>query len=128
MYATVKVHVLLRGEQMGAPENSWLSQVMTLAMATFVSVLGILARFAQGAAATGKIEWRSFWIACLTAPALGIMAAGLGSWLGTPWMLNAAIEGFIGFVGPAFVQVFVGRFLDSWIYRSNNPPPQGPLP
>lgn len=101
-----------------ADEGSLASQVANGAWVTFLALLGILARQAHSSAVDGKINWRLLGVACLTAPALGVIAGGLAAWAGVPQFANSAIVALVGFLGPAFVQATAGRLSDLWFKRA----------
>lgn len=95
--------------------DDWLTHAMKMAYFMFLALVGILMRHAHAAATTGKMEWRMFFLACLTAPGLGIIAGGLVDWAGAPPLIQYAIVATIGFLGPAFVHAFVLTVMNKWL-------------
>lgn len=83
--------------------DEWVAAFGKAVTLALVSIAGILMRHAHAAATTGQVQWRLFLIACLTAPAMGVIAGGLAEWMGASGMLLWAIVATIGFLGPPFI-------------------------
>lgn len=68
-----------------------------------VTIAGILMRHAYAADTSGKMEWKKFLLACLTAPALGIISGGVAAGVGATGAMLWAITATVGFLGPLFI-------------------------
>jgi hypothetical protein len=69
-----------------------------------VTVAGILMRHAhQASQPGGKFELKLFLLACLSAPALGVISGGVAEWAGVTGAALWAIVATVGFLGPAIV-------------------------
>lgn len=95
--------------------ETWLAALGKIFYLTVVAIAGILMRHAHAAAVTGQVQWRLFFIACLTAPCLGIISGGIAEWAGAQGATLWAIVATVGFLGPAFIHAAAltlsGRFL-----------------
>lgn len=89
---------------MNTKEQLWLG---------FCAFLGVAARSARWTAQDGKILWRKAIFELLTAPAMGVMAAGIGTWQGVDQTVIGAIAALLGLLGPAALE----SFLDKWLGR-----------
>ena len=83
--------------------EGWAAIAWKMFSLTVVSVAGILMRHAHNAATTGRIQWKMFGLACLTAPALGVISGGISEWAGATGATLWAIVATVGFLGPAFI-------------------------
>lgn len=97
-------------------KESWAAQALNIAYLTFLALLGILARHANTDAT--HINGRALAMACLTAPALGIIAGGVAQWAGVPLFAQSAIVALVGFLGPAFVSATAERISEIWLKKS----------
>jgi hypothetical protein len=83
--------------------EGWIAALGKFFYLTVLAIAGILMRHAHAAASEGQFQTKSFFLACLTAPALGVIAGGLAEHFGASGLLKDAIVAITGFLGPAFV-------------------------
>jgi len=95
--------------------ETWVAALGKIFYLTVVAVAGIMMRHAHAAASNGQFQVKLFLIACLTAPALGVIAGGASEYLGADGLLKDAIVATTGFLGPAFIHATAltisGKFL-----------------
>lgn len=95
--------------------EAWLAAIGKMFYLTVVAIAGILMRHAHAAATTGQMQWKLFFLACLTAPALGVISGGIAEWAGATGATLWAIVATVGFLGPAFIHATAlaisGKFL-----------------
>jgi acetyl-CoA carboxylase beta subunit len=83
--------------------ETWVAALAKIFYLTVVAIAGILMRHAHAAATNGQFQLKIFLIACLTAPALGMIAGGISAYFGVEGPLLWAIVALTGFLGPAFI-------------------------
>lgn len=90
------------------PNYAWLA---------FAAWCGVLARAARWTTAEGKFDWRKAILECLSAPAIGVITAGLARYLSPdmdPMILNA-IAAFFGLIGPAALETLATKWFEKKI-------------
>lgn len=95
--------------------DEWASALGKVFALTVVTIAGILMRHAHAASLSGQMQWKMFGVACLTSPALGVIAGGAAEWAGATGAVLWAIVALTGFLGPAIIHAttltILGRVL-----------------
>lgn len=75
---------------------------------------GVLARAARWTTPEGRFDWRKALFECASAPAIGVITAGIGRYLSPdmdPIILNA-IAALFGLLGPAALETMFTKWVD----------------
>lgn len=75
---------------------------------------GVLARAARWTTPEGQFDGRKALFECLTAPAIGVMTAGVGKYLSPDLdpMILSAIAALFGLLGPAAIEAIALKWVD----------------
>lgn len=79
----------------------------------FVAWLGVLARAARWTTPEGKFDWRKAVLECLSAPAIGIIAAGVVRYI-NPDLDELIVNGIVALMGLLGVAAIEALFTTWW--------------